>query len=142
MQFFNYEAADRRGNIIPFGLLPANSNLSWIQDSFPVPQTTALTYAASVAIDVTTAQIRYVTLTGDMDITAITYGGSATIPAPSLLSLIINQDSVGGHIVTLPASVVLNIEFQINLTPYGETVLNLIYFGTHWELMNPPSFNL
>ena len=133
--FRNYEAAERRRNLIPFCLFQQDADISWIADTDPIPDVLQVSYSASIVIDAAEAQIQVITLTGDLDITSITYSGSL----PALLQLVFKQDSVGGHLVTFPASVALYPSFQISLAPNTNTTLNLLSMVTaRWETSAPP----
>lgn len=133
--FRNYEAAERRRNLIPFCLFSQDADISWIFDTEPTPEVLLVAYSASLIINASSAQIQVITLTGDLDITAITYSSSL----PVLLQLVFKQDSAGGHLVTFPTSVALYPGFQISLAPNTNTTLNLISMvAGRWETSTPP----
>ncbi len=137
---FSFEAAERRRNIIPFYLLPAGWDLSWIADSPPIPDTAVITFASPLTIDAATAQIQTVTLTGDLDIIAIDYDGG-TAPNPTICTLIFAQDATGGWLVTFPDEVAVWPGYQVDLTPLARTILNLVWLGDRWEPVTPPVIN-
>lgn len=137
--FLNYEASERRRNIIPFGLLPSDANLSWIADTEQIPTYAVLTYAPSIAINTATAQTQIVTLTGHLDITSILKNGGAP-DNPTILALEFIQDSTGGWQVFWPSTVALNPAWQVGLAPNQRTVVNLLWAGSRWECWTPPNF--
>lgn len=136
--FNNYEAAERRRNILPFGLLWGD--ISWIGDNEPIPGTATITYASSIAINTATAQNQLITLTGDLTITSILMDG-ATPPTPTLLRLRFKQDGTGGWRVLFPTSVALYPGFEIDPAPLAATVLNLIYLAGRFECATPMAIN-
>lgn len=137
--FLNYEAADRRRNLIPFGLLPAASDLSWISDTQPAPTYLTLSYTPTIAINCAAAQVQVVTLTGDLEITSILKNGG-TPDNPTILALEFIQDGTGGHVVVFPATVALDAGYQIGLAPNQRTVMNLLWAGSRWECWTPPNY--
>ncbi len=139
-QFRNFEASERRRNMIPFGLFPSGEDLSWIGSMDYIPGTATVAYSTPLAINAATAQSQIITLTGDLNITSILYNGS-TPTEPTALRLEFRQDATGGRLVTFPAELALYPGFQISLDPDARTILNLIYLDDRWEPSVPPVIN-
>jgi len=140
MQFYNMQAAERRRNMIPFSMFPAGADLSWIADNEPIPGTSVLSFATTMAIDAADAQNQVIVLTDDLYISSVTYdGGTPVVATP--LRLVFKQDGTGGHTVIFPASVAIPVGFQISLEPNTNTILNLIYLDSRWECATPTVIN-
>lgn len=138
-QVKNFTAADRKRNLIAFGLLPFGTDLSWIADNTqsPLPSTT-VAYAPSPNFEISTGQIQIMTLTGNVVSSSITYLGSPTPLSGAQIILKVVQDGTGGWLFVLPANVKVYPSFQIDTTPNTATVMNLFYSGTAWEFAAPP----
>ena len=142
MLFRNFTAAERKRNLLPFGLLRPDNGIAWIDDnpenepftSYPVP------FSATPVFEVTNGYEQKITLTANVTASSITYHGLSTVPDGKALTIRIKQDSSGQHTFALPPNLVVDPEYTISLDANTVTRFDLVSNSADqkWEFLAPP----
>ena len=130
----NFQAAERKPMLIPFGLFNPQDNLSFIASVSSGSQLTQATvsYASALVIDVSVADVISVTLTGNVASMTLDYTGVSTIPTGQRLWIRLVQDATGGRTVALPSNLICDSGFAVDHGASRATVLPIQWNGTHW----------
>jgi len=136
----NFESALRKPLLVPFGLFNAQDNLGFIASISQSSQLTTFSasYASSLILDTSSADVITVLLTGNVASLTLTYVGSSSIPTGQRVWLRLLQDSTGGRTVSLPASLLADSGFAIDPTANRATVLPIQWNGSHWIFFEAP----
>lgn len=136
----NFLAAKRKRNLIRFALYPVNQDVSWIDDN-PLTQFTyvSVTYASSMNIDTSLADIVVITLTGNVSASAFNYNGG-TPPDGVRVFVKIVQDAAGNHTFAFPANLPVPQNFAVDDRPLYATLLPIQYVANTgvWEFFSAP----
>jgi hypothetical protein len=134
LNFKNFLAADRKRNAARFGLFRPDQDLSWIDNQPADPLTLAtVNYSATPAFDTSLGQILTITLTGDVTSSSINFSGGANVPVGLQVFLRIVQDATGGRTFALPANLIVDQGFAIDLGANRATVLPIEWNGVNWR---------
>lgn len=136
-----FEAALRKSSLIPFGMFSPGDNLGFIAGTLPSSAVTAtVVYAAALVIDVATAEIFRITLTGNVTSTTLNYGGGTTIPDGQLVELRFIQDATGNRTLVFPTNLQLDTGFAIDPRASRASVFNLQWNNatSKWVLSSEP----
>lgn len=134
-----FEAGLRKPSLISFGLFSPNDNLGFIAsvNTNSVLSTATVTFASTLVIDTSTAQIITVILTADVASCTLNYAGS-TAPTGLQVYLRIVQNSTGGWTFVLPTNLLLDTGYTVDPGASRVTVLPIEWNGTKWECFAPP----
>jgi hypothetical protein len=135
-QLVAFESALRKPLLVPFGLFNPQDNLGFIAsiDTGSQLTTLSLAYSSALSIDVSSADVISILLTGNVASTTLNYSGSSIIPIGQRVWIRYIQNSTGGWTVALPANLNYDQGFVVDPTPGRTTVLPLMYKGlsTGW----------
>lgn len=121
-----FEAALRKPMLIPFGLFSPNDNLAFIagvSNTAPPVTTANVTFAATLVIDTSVAQVLSVTLTADVTSCTLNYAGGSTIADGLQVWLRIIQNATGGWTFALPTNLVTDPGYVVDPGASRATVL-------------------
>lgn len=97
-----------------------------------------VTYASTVTIDTSTADVFTITLTGDLSGITFNYSGGA-IPTGRTIYLRLIQDSTGGkHLFALNSLGLFDPSYDVYQSANWASDLPLIYNGSQWEFAATP----
>lgn len=137
MLFNNFLAASRKVNL-PGWLFANNEDTGWIggRPTNSLPVYLDVTYAGVMLFDAAQAGVLTVTLTGDVISSSITYM-LGTAPTGTELVLRVVQDSVGGHLFSLPPNMLADQGFAVDPRPNMCTSMFMMWNGAKWEPLAP-----
>ena len=99
-----------------------------------------VTFAASLTLDPAAGGFLTVTLTANVTDSNITFSAGSVF-AGSLLLLEIVQDSTGGWLFNWPTNVLGASTYPISTTASDRTLVTLIYNGSNWMFLCPPTIS-
>ena len=137
MRFKNFLAASRKRNMIPFGMFPADRDLSWIEDNSPLPSVDDIVFSATPAIEVSTGQARII-LTADVTSSTFVYMGTDDIPENTIFCLQVLQDNTGGWDFVFPDNVRTQVSMNVSTDPNVMTTLFFQYRDAEWDFFAIP----
>lgn len=139
VQLKNFMAANRKRNLVDFGLLPPG-DYSWIKDNDTVSFSPyAVTFSATPVFELINGNDQRITLTGDMTSSTITRIGSTTaIDQGTQIFLRFIQDGTGGRIVKMPTNV--RQASGISFPTDANTMLTfyLEFRSNGWDMVSAP----
>lgn len=134
MTFKNFEAASRKRNIVPFGLL--TGSVAWIEDNVALPSASTVAFSSTPVFDVLNGAYQMITLTGDIA-PVFKYAGSVNGTTGATMTIRFEM-SGGPWNVIWPPNFNAWAGFQLGETV---TIITVWWNGTAWEGTVPPVEN-
>ena len=136
----NYEAANRKRNMIDFGMFPDGTDLSWIRNNPDAQDTIVIAFSTTPTFDGADGDIQSFIMTADVTSSIFQWGGNPSPAEGSTLSIRLIQDATGGWRFTFPSNCRLNPQYSIDAS--ATTILHFMFLDGMWEPISPPVINL